>query len=1030
MVQQELYLNEVFNFLRTVTIFNSYFADQVWMNSVSELYFNRLPTMMNPYYRHLNGEYILQSTIPIDKYIECKAIAIKLTNSPIIQDSFYTLTSGIGDTRVWTSLTKDSTIRQMTDAERVAINTEAIGEQFEVDLTYLPWVITDHNGDIVYYKNGAINNTSPWEISTTWIKRDRPLDKSKVVVSVASDTDRSDAFINNSTPATCTFIDNESGRLVVDTNTNVYTKYDEMMYITSIDTHELIEFTKETLKHHPKTMAMYKLPSEYYLSLCQKYPNQVDLIKAIVYSFSGSIREVKDLIALDTLTEKNGYVWVKDVDTTENVQGALYVWSNYAYKAGWLKCSDEKIPFGSVDEYIRIHAYNSYLDELTSLTSGIDKDALITSYRTGAYTKKWIHENIELVTAMLEEYYTEITRSIASKRNYSLLSYDSTILQDNEQEVMLDAVNSYLALMSKRWDVKEYVYEELYPEVMWCSIWYNLPIILLTQRVKNIKTECVHQFHIWEYLQSKGLEDYRDVLTREQELFLYRNIDYIQGNAGKTSNLNILADNLLGRYNIELRGKSILFDITDGDKTCIKQPFIISENANTEVPDRLSMHKDIETIDGIIRREHDDKLEPVYNDTVVQEQTELLSYSKYTNLTTKLVELNKLSVHERWMQDFFQFTTDMLLYHASVNIELLDFTVNLEISDTSSSLPLTAKETIALLYYCILKTEKTRLQEPDDTRWYIPNRAKVYIPYIVDRPDTPVTVPYNGMMYPISKIFVDADAIIDSVYQIPYVVGPNDVTDNAHKTARYIQNLYSIRYKHLLTYMNRFDTLTALGWDALYQALTPDKVVEFVLVDKYQTYTDWFAGSDKLGEYIHKLESTDNPVDEYDKLITKLVDKLLPFYDKPFLEDEEGKTYVSMDFTDFLKSTGIDEYRYRKLKQLFIQLCSYNIAFLDTNTFSKSYIPTGKVTLGTGSTSSNQHSSWNHKTIIEHECPVNDHMDHDHRTVIPAIQPSIDSEKNRVVEEQVHVQLPTPSFTSHVTNITTKEGISLYKITD
>ena len=150
MVQQELYLNEVFNFLRTVTIFNSYFADQVWMNSVSELYFNRLPTMMNPYYRHLNGEYILQSTIPIDKYIECKAIAIKLTNSPIIQDSFYTLTSGIGDTRVWTSLTKDSTIRQMTDAERVAINTEAIGEQFEVDLTYLPWVITDHNGDIVY----------------------------------------------------------------------------------------------------------------------------------------------------------------------------------------------------------------------------------------------------------------------------------------------------------------------------------------------------------------------------------------------------------------------------------------------------------------------------------------------------------------------------------------------------------------------------------------------------------------------------------------------------------------------------------------------------------------------------------------------------------------------------------------------------------------------------------------------------------------------------------------------------------------
>ena len=174
MLLTKLANQEVVNFLRTVTIKNGYFADQLLQVLVRPQYRDGLPIERNPYYMHLTGQYIL----------------------------------------------RDEVNATLTDPQTGVKYTQTYGTSF--------------------------------------------------------------------------YITNEDGVRVRVTNKQVYTDdaFDEMMYITSLDTQEEIPFTRENLHGdaanaastvHKKTLEAYKVPGRYFNMLCKKYPKQVDLIKSIVY---------------------------------------------------------------------------------------------------------------------------------------------------------------------------------------------------------------------------------------------------------------------------------------------------------------------------------------------------------------------------------------------------------------------------------------------------------------------------------------------------------------------------------------------------------------------------------------------------------------------------------------------------------------------------------------------------------------------------------------------------------------------------
>src|SRR5574344_39041 len=139
---------------------------------------------------------------------------------------------------------------------------------------------------------------------------------------------------------------------------------------------------------------------------------------------------------------------------------------------------------------------------------------------------------------------SNIDEAIAAP-NLTLLVYDDSLLEVNERESIVKCLKSFLDMVRTRWWIEEYTYEDMYAITFWGMLWQMLPMVLLGQRFRNIKTPYVHSFHVWEYLKSKGLNDYRDILTTRQALWLYRNIDYVLKNKGKSSNLRILAENLL-----------------------------------------------------------------------------------------------------------------------------------------------------------------------------------------------------------------------------------------------------------------------------------------------------------------------------------------------------------------------------------------------------------------------------------------------------------------------------------------------------
>lgn len=149
-------------------------------------------------------------------------------------------------------------------------------------------------------------------------------------------------------------------------------------------------------------------------------------------------------------------------------------------------------------------------------------------------------------------------QEIYKASNYTILGCDLTLLEQDERTSLYNAMEEKLNVIKRRWDVGNFVYENLYALSMQSKIWTILIAELLKQRVLNIRTSEVHSYHLWNYLVSKGVGDYSDVLTRKQALFLYKNFPWIDRHKGSDHNLLLLAHKLLYEHHLTVHDKVIL----------------------------------------------------------------------------------------------------------------------------------------------------------------------------------------------------------------------------------------------------------------------------------------------------------------------------------------------------------------------------------------------------------------------------------------------------------------------------------------
>lgn len=476
----------------------------------------------------------------------------------------------------------------------------------------------------------------------------------------------------------------------------------------------------------------------------------------------------------------------------------------------------------------------------------------------------------------------------------SLLAFDDTLLFQDERESLITDLNEFLTMVRNRWWVPEYCYENLYATAFYSILWESLPNVLLSKRIDNIKTPFVHPFHIWEYLISHGLGDYRDILSMNQARWLYRNLPWILKNKGKEETLLELAKNILEEYRIDLGGITMFQETHGSIDTCTTTPYLITTQIETgRILDRINTEQ-------LISKAVSASLIPPHSFDEVKEVEKTIANTDQNKLKTKYLEFVQKPIDTKYESILSEFLFDSFFYRYSTN----SLSYKIRIRDTNRGLYyLLFPDEIIVLYYFVLHSRF------GDNPTNLPSNVSVRIPYFKDKPD-PLSVPVTFKL--LGDTFTTAGSInvIDRINSVPW--HPNFFKDHDD-----FISFTASQFKVLLSTMIETNTSAdavfheAIGY--LHDALLVRRTIP-INFDNCTTIEEYRIKHSDVDDIL-KFYSRDESKTGYEELLNSLITGLFPLNSHLF------------------KGIGIGQYDeriYNGLKNLFTQLCSYNITFLDT----------------------------------------------------------------------------------------------------
>jgi hypothetical protein len=134
-----------------------------------------------------------------------------------------------------------------------------------------------------------------------------------------------------------------------------------------------------------------------------------------------------------------------------------------------------------------------------------------------------------------------------------ILQWPAALVEPNEA-TLVHRLQDWIKAFKVRWMNPQYgVSDELYFTVQNSNLYYGLIMAIISFRLEACGTAEAHSYHVRQYLASHlGLDAYYDQLTLTQSIWLYRNINYIERNAGKQSTFRTLIQKLLTDRGIPL----------------------------------------------------------------------------------------------------------------------------------------------------------------------------------------------------------------------------------------------------------------------------------------------------------------------------------------------------------------------------------------------------------------------------------------------------------------------------------------------
>lgn len=267
----------------------------------------------------------------------------------------------------------------------------------------------------------------------------------------------------------------------------------------------------------------------------------IDFTKTIV---------IKSTLAANSL---NNYVTEQNIEVTENYPET---WKYYKNIAGEYHITDTLMSIVSLDT----------LESITFTKANLEiHRATAKGYVYGSRYYNELLEKYPLQEMLIRGILNPIDIDTAiNAEDGTILYYDVSHIEENEYE-LIGKLQQWIYGFLVRWNVLDYrLSDDLYPAALLGVMFGGMSGYIMDLRSGFCKTNQAHSYHIREYLVSHGkLDRYMDILSKKQALFLYRNILYINHNAGLQSTFELLVDNLLTKRNIPISTYDIRHNVTN-----------------------------------------------------------------------------------------------------------------------------------------------------------------------------------------------------------------------------------------------------------------------------------------------------------------------------------------------------------------------------------------------------------------------------------------------------------------------------------
>lgn len=503
----------------------------------------------------------------------------------------------------------------------------------------------------------------------------------------------------------------------------------------------------------------------------------------------------------------------------------------------------------------------------------------------------------------------DITKAITAP-DLTILQFGSGYLETYEENPLVEGLRAFLKIIHTRWYFEFLDDEPLFHVKFFGGLWTKMAAFLLTEREAFIHTPYVHSWHIWNHLRDAGLNDYSDILNREKSMMLYQNMDYFKSNAGKMSNLAILANRLLDDFGISIYARRVVQESETGaDKyqltpqlEAVRIP-INTRGAETEIGS--------ETVATIQSRAYDKGFAIDNSPEAAAAKERELSDTTLNDFLTKFLEIRPIARNKVYADILNVFLLETLTT-SIVNDHYRDPVLVNDIA-TGAVLYLYPKELLALYHYASLKSIGIVAENIPDG-FFLHKAFNTQI-------GTPAKTIKIGDEKIYISMYVDAASHLSELNYDTNLASPSEFSEMASRLW--------LRYMHHLLE----DTQSSIETKRQVLAYLSDmchtrRIETHDLVPGYDSYERWLGpeGIDIQASVLAQYDLQSDPQISWSNLADSIISALIPMTDTL-------NAYGNYTLTDF---------GYERLRQLFIQMCSYKVVFLESTRTTPNFSNGGK----------------------------------------------------------------------------------------